>query len=741
MYLYSLGLKGLQSWSSMDDFGSSRSVNARMYRTTSDPYAKDQSEGHRPQACNRSGSKNQSSGNILDTMRGLRDLGRAGIDWVEEFGEAADEDWQTVINNLPTFKCEGLRCSLVLPDYDPSQMKSVQMAQEAGEFLWDNRDLIISLIPVVGDFYDLASGLLGEDLLTGRDLHGADKWLTLAGGIAGAFTFLDEVGVLTRMAGRTMDAADKAMDATKAARGLSKAGEMGDVARGLSHVDEMMDTAQDLNRLKNLDNIDEALTAAKNLDHTGELLSAGGKLDEVDEAVGTAVDLNRADELAYTPRLSDNLDDAPVNRPQRTDAPEGSNVGGVCDFGKNSFTAGTAVQTDEGEKPIEEVAVGDKVLAEDPATGEQGYFEVVALTNHPTDEVLQITIDAEDESGDNGDEQLNSTDTEDSQTDTMEITPDHPVYVEDKGWLNAENLEVGDELRRSDGGVTKVLAVERVALAEPQAVYNFTVKRPHTYFVLSSGVLVHNNSPLECGPFEGYEPIPGGDDFVYTKRTDKKVPLVHKNIPDTPTSMKNSLDDWEVDDGGGVKIEDGIKKIYSNVKGPGDSTGHFERWYDPSKNKLFLNQGFAEQLPTWVKHDYSMTAKGTPTGAFFTMYQMKRLEIPEGSLSYVEMDTIINFTTGAQLKWLQRKHPHIQSLDELIEYTHSISYAKTPLIQSGYEIVPGSFKVTGETKIPAKTLKMMSRKDPEELMNLLKIKDTDDLWWGFKIEFEVRPVR
>lgn len=164
---------------------------------------------------------------------------------------------------------------------------------------------------------------------------------------------------------------------------------------------------------------------------------------------------------------------------------------------RNSFTAGTVVQTDEGEKPIEEVAVGDKVFAEDPETGEQGYFEVVALTNHPTDEVLQITIDAEDESGDNGNEQLNSADTEDNQTDTMEITPDHPVYIEGKGWINAENLVVGDELRRSDGGVAKVLAVERVQLAEPQEVYNFTVKGLHTYFVLDVGVLVHNTT---CDP-------------------------------------------------------------------------------------------------------------------------------------------------------------------------------------------------------------------------------------------------
>ena len=74
----------------------------------------------------------------------------------------------------------------------------------------------------------------------------------------------------------------------------------------------------------------------------------------------------------------------------------------------------------------------------------------------------------------------------------MEVTPEHPVYVEGKGWLWAENLSIGDRLRRADGGMAKVLAIERVALDEPEVVYNFTVKGPHTYFVLEAGVLVHN---------------------------------------------------------------------------------------------------------------------------------------------------------------------------------------------------------------------------------------------------------
>ena len=77
----------------------------------------------------------------------------------------------------------------------------------------------------------------------------------------------------------------------------------------------------------------------------------------------------------------------------------------------------------------------------------------------------------------------------------MEVTPEHPIYVEGQGWLWAENLSIGDTLRRADGGTAKVLAIERVKLDAPQLVYNFTVKGPHTYFVLEVGVLVHNDGP------------------------------------------------------------------------------------------------------------------------------------------------------------------------------------------------------------------------------------------------------
>ncbi|CAI8968694.1 hypothetical protein EMIT07CA2_50403 [Brevibacillus sp. IT-7CA2] len=56
----------------------------------------------------------------------------------------------------------------------------------------------------------------------------------------------------------------------------------------------------------------------------------------------------------------------------------------------NCFTAGTKVLTDEGEKPIEEIEVGDKVLSKDEETGEVAYKEVVGLFQKQADEIYKI---------------------------------------------------------------------------------------------------------------------------------------------------------------------------------------------------------------------------------------------------------------------------------------------------------------------------------------------------------------
>ena len=101
--------------------------------------------------------------------------------------------------------------------------------------------------------------------------------------------------------------------------------------------------------------------------------------------------------------------------------------------GCNCFTAGTKVLTDEGEKNIEDIKVGDKVLSKDEITGKEAYKEVTATFNHETDEIYRIHV---------GDQ-------------IIESTFNHPFWVDGKGWTFVKDLKIGDLLVQSDGNTLR----------------------------------------------------------------------------------------------------------------------------------------------------------------------------------------------------------------------------------------------------------------------------------------------
>ncbi|MED1919519.1 polymorphic toxin-type HINT domain-containing protein, partial [Bacillus thuringiensis] len=138
--------------------------------------------------------------------------------------------------------------------------------------------------------------------------------------------------------------------------------------------------------------------------------------------------------------------------------------------GCNCFTAGTKVLTDEGEKNIEDIEVGDRVLSKDEESGEVAYKEVTATFNHETDEIYQIHV---------GDQ-------------VIESTYNHPFWVEGKGWMYVKDLKVGDLLVQSDGNTLKIDSIE--LLHKQVTVYNMTVDEFHTYFVSDLGIWVHNTN-------------------------------------------------------------------------------------------------------------------------------------------------------------------------------------------------------------------------------------------------------
>lgn len=137
------------------------------------------------------------------------------------------------------------------------------------------------------------------------------------------------------------------------------------------------------------------------------------------------------------------------------------------------FVAGTMIATVSGLVAIENIRVGDRVMATDPETGETAAKTVLETYIREAETLIHICV---------GGEELITTET-------------HPFYVKGRGFVDAEELRQGDELLDINGNVTVIESIE-IEKAEPTKVYNFQVEDFHTYHVGENGILVHNANEL-----------------------------------------------------------------------------------------------------------------------------------------------------------------------------------------------------------------------------------------------------
>ena len=158
----------------------------------------------------------------------------------------------------------------------------------------------------------------------------------------------------------------------------------------------------------------------------------------------------------------------------------------VCDIGSNSFDGDTLVHTDEGLKPISEIAVGDQVLAYAEWLDEKRYEAVDAVITNEKDYTLyRISLN-------NG--------------ELIESTDGHPLFVEGQGWRDAKDLNKGDRLYLQDKGSVKITAID--VQHRFDRVFNLSVANAHTFFVGEEGVLVHNAKDKNpCSPKRATTPL------------------------------------------------------------------------------------------------------------------------------------------------------------------------------------------------------------------------------------------
>jgi len=138
---------------------------------------------------------------------------------------------------------------------------------------------------------------------------------------------------------------------------------------------------------------------------------------------------------------------------------------------------GFKVATDKGDIEISELVKQKKA-------------KKVYTYNHETNEKELLDI-LEYQENDLGERDLIEIDLGDRK---FQCTEDHPVWVEGKGYIRADEVAVGEVCLREDGNVI-VKNIKRIK-ATDQKVYNLTTAKNHNYFV--EGVLVHNcdDAPL-----------------------------------------------------------------------------------------------------------------------------------------------------------------------------------------------------------------------------------------------------
>jgi cytochrome c1 len=136
----------------------------------------------------------------------------------------------------------------------------------------------------------------------------------------------------------------------------------------------------------------------------------------------------------------------------------------------NSFVPGTLVLLADGSwKPIEDVELGDEVLAADEDTGHKTEGrEVTALITGEGDKTL-VTIAVVDGAG---------------ERQEIVATDEHPFWAPKlQAWVDAIDLAEGDWLQTAAGTWVQVTAVD--VKHEYAVVHNLTVANDHTYYVLA----------------------------------------------------------------------------------------------------------------------------------------------------------------------------------------------------------------------------------------------------------------
>jgi hypothetical protein len=139
------------------------------------------------------------------------------------------------------------------------------------------------------------------------------------------------------------------------------------------------------------------------------------------------------------------------------------------------LVAGTPVWTELGPAPVEQIKVGDRVLACDCDSGQLMLKPVLKTIINPGKEIFRLH----------------------TKNETLEVTGGHVFWVAGKGWIKARQLQPEMRFHTLKGTVD----LSKIEQHGKQDTYNLVVADYHSYFVGKEKILTHDNTirkPTNC---------------------------------------------------------------------------------------------------------------------------------------------------------------------------------------------------------------------------------------------------
>ncbi len=175
------------------------------------------------------------------------------------------------------------------------------------------------------------------------------------------------------------------------------------------------------------------------------------------------------------------------------------------------FSGRMLIDVEGGKKRAKDIQVGDRVAARSQfdSTGPIEYKEVEEVFIRVTP-ILNVHVAGQ----------------------VIETSPEHPFYVEGRGWIPAGMLQIGDVLLTREGEQVFVEGVGNSGRVE--TVYNWRIRDWHTYFVSAGeralSIWAHNaNGP--CNLHHSDPVFMGGErNQVRTRMTERQHQRLHRDL-------------------------------------------------------------------------------------------------------------------------------------------------------------------------------------------------------------------